>query len=385
MAKSVAKNSGRARNKSRRRWSGRVLLDKIAEAVLNSILFVFRFVWWGFRWSAATAILLAVMGLSAFYVLDRAMAGGEQVQVPDIKGLPITEASHVLAQHGLEIGQQREMVSDEVPRFHVIAQRPEAGRVVRTGRKVYPTVSGVEHASAPNLVGKSLSEAQDMLQHGRFRLGSLARIPHDSPGETVLSQYPPPDSRAERTGEISLLLSAGASEQRYLMPDLTDMPVEEALETLRELGVRAQANPVDRRGERPNVVLGQHPAPGAILREDTVVIYDVRATGEVRPAPDQRRVEVTYTLPRSPVARELRVEAVDRTGRRRTVYPRQQDYVDGSPPRFEGQTSITIPFQFHDELTVEIYLDGEKVRTYYYRGDDVPVISDHDHFFWGNT
>ncbi len=342
--------------------------------------------WWGLRWTTATAILLTVMGLSAFYVLDRAMAGGEQVQVPDIKGLPITEASHILAEHGLDIGQQREMISDEVPRFHVIAQRPEAGRVVRTGRRVYPTVSGVEHASAPSLVGKSLSEAQDTLETGRFRLGSLARIPHETPADTVLSQYPPPESRADRAGEISLLLSAGTPGQRLLMPDLTDMPVEQALDTLRSLGVRAQANPVDRRGKPADVVLGQHPAPGAILQEDTVVMYDVRATEEVAATPDQRRVEVTYTLPPSPVARELRVDAVDRAGRRRTVFPRQHHYEDGAPPRIEGQSTVTIPIiHSQDVLTVEIYLDGEKVRTYYYRGEEDPEITDHEHFFWGNA
>ena len=107
---------------------GRVLLDAVAESVLNVILFSFRFLGWCLGWTFATVFFLAVMGGAGYYVFTQAIAGEESVVVPNIVKLPITEASYRLAEQGLEIGKQTEVYSEEVKPYHVIAQRPAAGR-----------------------------------------------------------------------------------------------------------------------------------------------------------------------------------------------------------------------------------------------------------------
>ena len=38
---------------------------------------------------------------------------------------------------------------------------------------------------------------------------------------------------------------------------------------------------------------------------------------------------------------------------------------------------IRQPLSFFDELTVEVFVDGEKVRTYFYEGDSEPIITNH--------
>ncbi len=345
---------------------------------------MFRFAWWTVRWTVATAILLAVMALTALYILDQAMAGGEMVEVPDIQGLPITEASQVLAQYDLEIGQQREMVSDEVPRFHVISQRPAPGQVVRTGRKVTPTVSGAEHVSAPNVVGLSLTEAREQLNQSRFAIGTVSRLPSDEPRDTILAQEPRAGARTEHTENINVLISAGTEGERFLMPEIIGKPVEEAVETLRALGIDAQANRVERSDAPYDEVLDQYPPPGATLREDDTVVYDVRDSGAVALAGPRHSVELSYTIPPEAGRRAVTVEVIDRRGSRRTAFPRPQDMQNGEPPRYDPGTRLRLPISFHDEMTVEVYLDGERVRSYYYQGDSDPVITDYDTLLWGS-
>ncbi|MFO7774494.1 MAG: PASTA domain-containing protein [Candidatus Hydrogenedentota bacterium] len=360
------------------------MLDKVAESIVGVVLFVFRFLWWTFRWTVATAILLAIMGFTALYILDRAMAGGEMVEVPDIQGLPITEASQVLAQRDLEIGQQRERMSEEVPRFHVISQRPQPGQVVRTGRSVTPTVSGPEHVTAPDVVGKSLSEAREQFNQSRFDIGTVSRLAADEPRDTILAQEPGAGSRTEHTENINVLVSAGTEGERFLMPEIVGEPVEDAVETLRGLGIEAQANRVERTDAPYDEVLDQYPPPGTTLREDDTVVYDVRDSGEVALAGPRHTVELSYTIPQEAGRRAVTVELIDRRGSRRTAFPRPQDMQDGEPPRYDPGTRIRLPISFHDEMTVEVYLDGEKVRSYYYQGDSEPVITDYETLLGGS-
>src|SRR5690606_6905477 len=132
-------------------------------------------------------------GLAAFLVFNRAVEGGDYVVVPDVTGLPVTQAANLFAAKGLEIGEQRQVVSDRVPEYHVLLQRPSPNRVIRAGRKISLTISaGREAAPAPDLRGTPLSDALARLDATRFIPGTIARIPDPAPRDTVLGQDPEP-------------------------------------------------------------------------------------------------------------------------------------------------------------------------------------------------
>ena len=114
-----------------RRGVGRVLLDAVSEAILTVFFFILRFFAWGIQWSIAMVIFVLVMAGAGYYVFNYALSTGTPVTVPDIVDLPINEASLILAERGLDLGKQARVPHATVPKDHVIAQRPEAGRVVR--------------------------------------------------------------------------------------------------------------------------------------------------------------------------------------------------------------------------------------------------------------
>lgn len=320
---------------------------------------------------------MLVMAAAGLYVFYTAVEGGEYVTVPNIIQLPVTQASFELGKVGLEMGKQTPMFSDQVPPYHVISQRPEPGAVVRAGREVFPTVSqGAELQETPTLVGKSLADAEKDLDR-RVPLGNRAWIHHSAPRDQVIAQDPPPGQPLKAGRQIHLLLSKGPTRNIYTMPEIVGLPITDALALLAPMQVSAVANRVDNPSARPDRVLAQTPPPGTMLQKGDVVTYDVRASEQLTLPNSRRKVEVAYVVPGSWFPREVRIDVIDRNGTRQTVLPSEEQYRAGERPKFQPGSTIRLPLSFYEELTVEIYVDGERARTYYYEGNEKPVITDH--------
>ena len=317
------------------------------------------------------------MAGAGLYVFNSAVTGGEYVTVPNITQLSVTQASFELGKVGLEMGKQTPMFSDQAPPYHVISQRPEPGAVVRAGREVFPTVSqGAEIQTAPEYVGKPLQDVEGALPPG-MQLGNKAWIRHSAPRDQVIAQDPPAGRPLRACEPVHLLLSKGPTQNVLTMPSIVGLSVEDAMTLLAPMGVQVTANRIDNPNAEPNRVLSQTPAPGTLLQEGQSVTYDVRASGESPLPNSMRKVEVVYTVPGAWSPREVRIDVIDRRGTRQTVLPTQEQYRAGERPKYEPNTKLRLPLSFNDELTVEIYVDGQRACTYYYEGDKPPVITDH--------
>jgi len=347
--------------------------------VLNFVLFVFLFLWWCARWSFATAFFLALMAGAGYYVYYESLKGGAYVEVPDVTLRPITEASYQLAEEGLEILKPKMVADEQAPKYYVISQRPAPGKVVRTGHKVFLTVSaGTESLAPPSLVDKPLAKAEEEIRRTSFALGTVARVRNTAPRDTVLAQDPASARLVSASTRINLLVSDGASETKpaFIMPDLVGMPVGDVDEALAPYGIKAKPNRVDMLGQRFDVVLDQRPAAGTLVQEGDVVTYDVYPSGSVQLPDAQRYVRIVYVVPHSWFEREVRLDTIDRNGKRETQFPLERHYVNGMPPKFRsGQTIKSPPIGFIEKMTVEIYLDGQLAQTHVYEGENEPVIT----------
>lgn len=317
------------------------------------------------------------MAFAAYFVFNEAVKGGGYVAVPDVVGLPVIKASHVLAEKGLEVGQQKHVVSDHFPEYHVMLQRPAAHKEVRSGRRISLTVSaGKKYEEAPDLVGKDLKAALDTLEGTRLLVGPIARMPYDAPRDLVLAQDPAPARGVPAGGEIRLLVSDGPVAQPLFMPSLVGRRLENALESLAGLNVNAIPYKVDRAWAEYDVVLAQEPDAGTLLYEQQVVKFDVRLLPTSSLPNAWRKVDVVYTVPNTSFSPHVRADVVDRHGKRRILFPLPKDFIDGSPPRLEPGTRITIEVSFLEQATLEFYADGQLDRSYFYEGDAEPVITD---------
>ena len=319
------------------------------------------------------------MAAAGYYVFHQTLAGGEYVRVPNIARRHVTDASYLLAERGLELGRIKEMPDDQVPKGHVIAQRPAAGKVVRTGRKVYPTVSsGTLMVSAPSFLRRTLRDATEELEQGSFALGSVARIPHAAPRDTIIGQDPAPPRLVRNSGEIHFLVSDGPAAMRFFMPNLEGESVRNLTRIVAPMRALIVPKRVDTPGVPRDVVLDQQPVAGSQIHEGATIFYYVCPSGTA-PLPDSRRsVTVSYTVPPSPQPRAVRIDTINRNAVRETLFPQPRHYVHGAPPKIASGRQVTIPnLKFLEEITLEVFLDGVKVRSYYYQGDAEPVVTDY--------
>jgi beta-lactam-binding protein with PASTA domain len=322
----------------------------------------------------ATFFFLAVMAGVGYYVFMEALDGGQHVTVPSIEGMSITKASYLLAEQGLELGKPIPVPHPSVPEYHVITQRPAAGHVVRTGRKIIPTVSqGADFLTAPDLTRLTLDDARRNLAQSRFRIGTVARIPHKFPRDMVLAQDPPANADLPQRGAIHLLVSGGVEREGAFMPDIRGMKVDEVMQALAPYEVIVVPREVDMPDAEEDVVLDQDPAPNALIHVGQMVTYKVRASGRME-IPDARYVTtVRHTMNYDWYDRDVKVDVLGHRGNRKTWF--------SVPPLFDAQSVrdrvrgsvITLSVTYVEEAMVEVYVNGEQVESYQLKNGADPV------------
>lgn len=193
-------------------------------------------------WSVGKFFLL-VGALGATFLLFfgismRVALRAREVEVPALAGLTVNQATDTLAVLGLGLRVDDNRRADpKVPVGHVMQQDPGAGMRARRQRTIRVWVSsGPRVTVVPALIGQSERTAQMRLAQDGVQIGTLSEIKSaDYPADAVVSQNPPPASRAP---EVSLLLNRGEQATTYVMPDLIGMDGDRAAEAMRSRGFR---------------------------------------------------------------------------------------------------------------------------------------------------
>ena len=129
--------------------------------------------------------------------------------VPDVVGLSKEGAKVKLEAVELKVRDGGEVYQLNYRPGTVVTQRPEAGRRVKVGRAVTLMVSsGKQKVVAPDLIGKSFSQAAQMIDAAELKLGDIRRESNPDLTEgTVLAQEPLPGEMVDLGRGIDLLIS----------------------------------------------------------------------------------------------------------------------------------------------------------------------------------
>lgn len=112
----------------------------------------------------------------------RVSKGIESFSVPYVKGLDKISAKAIIEQNGLVLGNVSDEFSDSIASGIVISQDPNVDSTVQKGDKVNLVVSKgaeVKLTLVPDLSGRSLNEAQRVLQNSNLKLGNTKEIVTD--------------------------------------------------------------------------------------------------------------------------------------------------------------------------------------------------------------
>ncbi|MBQ7478443.1 MAG: PASTA domain-containing protein, partial [Selenomonadaceae bacterium] len=118
--------------------------------------------------------------------------GGENLEMPDVKGLSRSAAENRLTKMGLNIGSLYEKYSEEEAGT-VISTDPPIGSKINKGTTVDLTISKgqkTKKVSVPDVTGASLESAKESIASRNLRVGSITKQPSKQAEGTIVSQSP---------------------------------------------------------------------------------------------------------------------------------------------------------------------------------------------------
>lgn len=137
--------------------------------------------------------------------------GGEEMEMPNLRGLKQSEAIDRLQQMGLRLGSAYETFSDE-DAGTVISQDPRSGTRISKGQSVDITVSKgqkIKKVSVPNVKGVPSDRAHTMIEGSGLKVGSVSEEVSTQAAGTVVSQSPAAGVEADSGSAVSLVISSG--------------------------------------------------------------------------------------------------------------------------------------------------------------------------------
>jgi eukaryotic-like serine/threonine-protein kinase len=230
-----------------------------------------------YKIALALTLLLIIFFLSAI-VFSQVILKGEAVTVPDLSGFTVTQARTELAKKDLSVAQRGSEFNDRWDRGLIIRQDPAPDSRVRVTQVVQViTSAGSQRVAVPGLEGKSLESVLTALQSAGLLKGKLTQIHTPRyPAGRVIAQKPGPDEVVERNSPVGLLLSQGAREGRYVMPDLIEQRVDRVIPWLKGLDFRvADIQYRYYPGRSAGYILEQFPPSGYRIQKRNLITLEV--------------------------------------------------------------------------------------------------------------
>lgn len=135
----------------------------------------------------------------------------QNVTVPSVVNMELNAARETIYQSGLKMKVIDDHVFREGDKFYVISQDPPAGDEIKKNRTVEVEIRETKSShQVPDLVGKTVEEAEQVLSEYEYQIGNIAYSMHrDLPKGTIIAQTPTPGENLQINGEINILVSKG--------------------------------------------------------------------------------------------------------------------------------------------------------------------------------
>lgn len=226
-----------------------------------------------------------VAAVIAALLIGRFIFGGpavDQVQVPNLEGLTIEQATATLGEFQLRLGAQTPEVSDR-PIDTVIAQQPAAGESIEQGQSVNVTISaGLEQVTVPQLIAlTSIEAARIALEDANLQLGAIKERNSPQPAGYVLAQEPEEGTQVSAGSSIDITVSSGLVK----VPQVTGASEAQARSDLAQAGFDVQVVEIEDPAVPGGTVLAQSPQGGELLARGSIVTITVSTAPPLPPTP----------------------------------------------------------------------------------------------------
>lgn len=213
--------------------------------------------------------------------------GEEQITVPDVLGMTEEEARAAIIGANLTSGTVTPRYSASVAPGTVISQNPEAGAVVGRDSAVNLVVSsGDQPVAVPDVVGRPQADAETLIAGAGFSLGAVTgEWSEVVPQDAVIRQHPDAGSLMTPGTAVDLVVSQGP--EPSAVPDVLGKPQEAAESDIIAAGfLLGRVVPGYSETAPEGIVIGQTPAPGALMPPGTPVNLVISQGSQAVAVPD---------------------------------------------------------------------------------------------------
>ncbi|MCS7231386.1 MAG: PASTA domain-containing protein [Elusimicrobiota bacterium] len=190
-------------------------------------------------------VSFVVSFFSYFFIFPQIEKRYLYVRVPDIRKLPLSEATKLLQSLNLNYNVVEEKESEEIQAGCIISQQPLPKTLVKKYTEVLVVLSkGVELVKVPDVRQKSLEEAKRILVENGLDILEIKEAESDTLEKGfILSQEPQPGVEVKKGFKVNLVVSKGKlvrkspSVEKVVVPDVTNRTLIEAKKILESKGL----------------------------------------------------------------------------------------------------------------------------------------------------
>ncbi len=296
-------------------------------------------------------ILMLVLLLSVGFFIGSFLAYGKfwsnaEVNVPSVVGMQLTSAKTMLEDANLRVNVA-ETFDPKVPVGSVVSQYPEAGSIVKEQRLVTIYISkGGEMVTMPDIRGLTLKIAQGKLGELGLKIGKVDEEFSDQPAETILSQNPKASGQVAKGSTIDIVISKGFN-NKVKLADFRGNKLEAVTKQLESLKLKVgNITEVNDNNSANGTILGQNPAPGTEVDENSNIDFTIAKTSQQKTAMGV----LTYAIPEGAAKQAVQIVVTDNDGRH-IIYENIHKPGD----------KIQKPIELNGQTRAQLYLNGSLV------------------------
>lgn len=221
---------------------------------------------------ASLLMALVLAGVGYLYLIP----SRPEVTVPDLVGFAFSEAEKIAHDHGLNLNVVKRENNETVQPDGVLSQVPKAGMIVRRGRVLEVVLSsGIETIPVPDLTGKTLIEAEILLDQAGLKKGDVySESNRNIPKDRVVRQKPAPKTKIQKGAAVDIYRSLGP--EYVEVPNFIGVPLVKVQSELASLGLVFNNSVVYQTSPYlKGNILDQRPLPGEVVPLNTEMSFTV--------------------------------------------------------------------------------------------------------------
>jgi serine/threonine-protein kinase len=221
---------------------------------------------------ASLLMALVLAGVGYLYLIP----SRPEVTVPDLVGFAFSEAEKIAHDHGLNLNVVKRENNETVQPDGVLSQVPKAGMIVRRGRVLDVVLSsGIETIPVPDLTGKTLIEAEILLDQAGLKKGDVySESNRNIPKDRVVRQKPAPKTKIQKGAAVDIYRSLGP--EYVEVPNFIGVPLVKVQSELASLGLVFNNSVVYQTSPYlKGNILDQRPLPGEVVPLNTEMSFTV--------------------------------------------------------------------------------------------------------------